>query len=161
MAAASTPEFAYEVREHIAYCFTCVGRSLPPDDMAALVLRDVMGLDAREASNVLGISDAVLRHRLAAARTAMTDTYDGLCALVNKAGICHQCRGLQMVAREDRQGGPFPDIIEFADRCAVVRTAGPGGMSGLHDVFWRRTKEIEQTGAGAITPDSGCGEPED
>lgn len=23
------PDFAYEVREHISYCFTCVGRSLP------------------------------------------------------------------------------------------------------------------------------------
>jgi RNA polymerase sigma-70 factor (ECF subfamily) len=157
MAAASSPEFAYEVREHISYCFTCVGRSLPPDEIAALVLRDVMGLSAREAASVLGVSDSVLRHRLTAARAAMTEKFEGLCALVNKAGICHQCAGLKMLAPQNRQGGPFPDVASFADRCAVVRQAAPGSMASLHDIFWRRTAEIEATGAGAITPDSGCG----
>ncbi len=158
MAAVSTPDFAYEVREHIAYCFTCVGRSLPPDELAALVLRDVAGLSAREARTVLGVSDSVLRHRLAAARGAMQDRYEGLCALVSKTGICHQCKGLQMVAAEGCRGGAFPDIADFADRCAVVREAEPGSMKGLHDVFWRRTKEIEAAGRGSVLPESGCGE---
>lgn len=158
IAAVSDPEFAYEVREHIAYCFACVGRSLPPDEQAALVLRDVLGLSAREATTVLGTSDAVLRHRLSAARGAMQETYEGLCALVSKQGICHQCAGLRQVAPEDRRGGPFPDIADYAERMAVVRTAEPGTMAGMHAVFWRRTKEIEEAGTGAVTPDSGCGE---
>ncbi len=159
IATASSPDFAFEVQEHIAYCFACVGRSLPPDEQAALVLRDVMELSAREASNVLGISDSVFRHRLAAARTAMTEKFAGLCALVNKQGICHQCSGLKMLAPKDRQGGAFPDIADFADRMAVVRQAAPGSMARLHDVFWRRTKEIEEAGIGATTPESRCGEP--
>ena len=158
MATASDPEFAYEVREHIAYCFTCVGRSLPVDEQAALVLRDVLDVSAREAAGVLNVSDAVLRHRLAAARTAMQDRYEGLCALVSKQGICHQCKGLRMIAPEDKRGGPFPDIRDFADRMAVVREAEPGSMAMLHAVFWRRTKEIEDAGAGSISPDAGCGE---
>jgi RNA polymerase sigma-70 factor (ECF subfamily) len=161
MAAASAPDFAFEVREHIGYCFACVGRSLPPDEIAALTLIEVMGLSAREAATVLGISDAVLRHRLSAARAAMTERYEGLCALVNKTGICHQCSGLSQLAPEGKRGAPFPDIAAFADRCAVVREAAPGSMKGLHDVFWRRTAEIEATGAGSTTPDSGCGEPDD
>ncbi len=158
MASASSPEFAFEVREHIAYCFACVGRSLPPDEQAALVLRDVLDLSAREAASVLGISDSVLRHRLATARTAMGEKYEGLCALVNKQGICHQCAGLQMIAPADKQGGPFPDISELAERMSIVREAEPGSMAGMHDVFWRRTKEIEEEGVGSTTPDSQCGE---
>lgn len=154
----SDPDFAYEVREHIAYCFSCVGRSLPPDEIAALVLRDIAGLSAREASDVLGVTDSVLRHRLAAARKSMQDQYDGLCALVNKQGICHQCRGLQMIAADDRKGGPFPDISTLADRCAVVRECRTMSMRNLHDLFWRRTKKIEEKGLGSTTPDSGCGE---
>ncbi|WP_299730659.1 RNA polymerase sigma factor [uncultured Tateyamaria sp.] len=161
VAAASSPEYAYEVREHIAYCFACVGRSLPVDEQAALVMRDVMDLSAREASTVLGISDSVLRHRLAAARTAMQDKFDGLCALVSKRGICHQCAGLKMLAPPEKRGGPFPDVADMADRMAVVRNAEPGSMAGLHTVFWRGTKEAEETGAGSTEPDSGCGEDDD
>ncbi len=157
VSAASSTEFAYEVREHIAYCFACVGRSLPADEQAALVLRDVMDLSAREAATVLGISDSVLRHRLAAARTAMQDRFDGLCALVGKQGICHQCAGLRMLAPSGKQGGAFPDVAELADRMAVVRSAEPGSMAGLHAVFWRRTKEAEEAGSGSVSPESGCG----
>ena len=158
MAAVADPEFAYEVREHISYCFACVGRSLPPDEQAALVLRDVLDLSGREASNVLGISDSVMRHRLATARTAMQEKFEGLCALVSKTGICHQCEGLRMIAFEGRKGGPFPDVADLADRMAIVRAAEPGAMAGMHDVFWRRTKEIEDEGIGSTTPDAGCGE---
>ncbi|MHA7777522.1 RNA polymerase sigma factor [Roseibium sp. M-1] len=158
MGAMSNPEFAYEVREHIAYCFACVGRSLPPDEQAALVLRDVLDLSAREASTVLGISDAVLRHRLSAARSAMQDKFEGLCALVGKGGICHQCAGLKMAAGGDGDTTSFPDIADYAERMAVVRKAEPGSMQGLHAVFWRRTKEIEESGAGSTEPVSGCGE---
>ena len=162
VAAASAPDFAYEVREHIAYCFACVARSLPPEELAALMLRDVVDMTAREAAVALGISDSVLRHRLAAARTAMTERYDGLCALVSKTGMCHQCRGLRELAPQDRRGGPFPDIASFSARCAVVRAAPPrGGMAALHDVFWRRTKEVEAAGAGSTRATSGCGEDED
>jgi RNA polymerase sigma-70 factor (ECF subfamily) len=157
LATASATDFAFEVREHIAYCFACVGRSLPPDEQAALVMRDVLDLSGREAANVLGVSDSVLRHRLATARTAMQEKYSGLCALVSKKGICHQCTGLRMLAPEEKRGGPFPDVAELADRMAVVRTAKPGSMSALHDIFWRRTKECEEKGVGSTTPDSECG----
>ncbi|WP_282607759.1 RNA polymerase sigma factor [Pelagibius sp. Alg239-R121] len=158
MASYASPEFSYEVREHIAYCFSCVGRSLPPDELAALVLRDVVGMSAREAAAALGVSDSVLRHRLTAARSVMQEQYEGLCALVSKKGICHQCKGLQMIAPDDVKGGPFPDIADFADRCAVVRDCGTTSMQELHKVFWRRTKEIEDVGLGSTEPDSGCGE---
>ena len=157
----SSPDFSFEVREHISYCFSCVGRSLPPDEWAALLLRDIVSLSAHEASKVLGISDSVLRHRLSAARRSMQDQYDGLCALVSKKGICHQCKGLQRIAPDEKRGGPFPDIKDFADRCAVVRGCQSLSMQNLHHVFWRRTKEIEEQGLGSTEPNSRCGESED
>lgn len=156
-----SPEFAYEVREHISYCFTCVGRSLPPDELAALVLRDVVDMSAREASIALGVSDSVLRHRLAAARNAMQERYEGLCSLVSKKGICHQCKGLQMIAPAGRRGGPIPDLDDFVDRCAVVRNCTSTSMEQLHDVFWRNTKRIEAKELGSIEPLSDCGTDED
>jgi RNA polymerase sigma-70 factor (ECF subfamily) len=88
----------------------------------------------------------------------MQAKYDGLCALVGKGGICHQCAGLSQLAPEARRGGPFPDVADIADRAAVVRGAGPGAMAALHDLFWRRTAEIEAEGRGDITLQSDCGQ---
>lgn len=153
----SAPDFSYEVREHISYCFSCVGRSLPPDELAALVLRDVVDLSARDAAAALNVSDSVFRHRLAAARLSMQSQYEGLCALVSKTGICHQCKGLRMIASEDRKGGQFPDVRDFAERCAIVQNCKTTSMQHLHSIFWRRTKEIEETGLGSTKPDSKCG----
>ena len=152
------PDFSFEVREHIAYCFACVGRSLPPDEQAALVLRNVCQMSGREAAEALGISQSVLGHRLSAARQAMVDKYEGLCALVNKAGICHQCAGLKAAAPEAKRGGSLPDVADFAQRLAVIREVDPetGKTRRMHDVFWRRTAEIEESGAGSV--DAGdCG----
>lgn len=157
MAHYAAPDFAFEVREHISYCFTCVGRSLPPDELAALVLRDVVDMPSRDAATALGVSDSVLRHRLSAARSSMQDRFDGLCSLVSKKGVCYQCKGLQMIAPEDRKGGPIPDLDDFVDRCAVVRDSKSTSMEGLHAVFWRNTKVIEEEGLGSVEPDSGCG----
>src|ERR1700734_3977666 len=35
---------AFDVHEHIAFCFGCVGRTLDPEENAAIVLREVLGL---------------------------------------------------------------------------------------------------------------------
>lgn len=160
MAVAADPGFAFDLKAHVAYCFSCVGRSLPPDEMAALVLRDVAGLSTREAATALGVSDSVLRHRLAAARAAMTERYEGLCALVSKQGICHQCAGLRMLDPK-APPTPLPEIDSLAQRIAMVREAAPGsGMAALHDLFWRRTAEIEAEGRGSAKPQSDCGQPD-
>ncbi|HNP37301.1 MAG TPA: RNA polymerase sigma factor [Woeseiaceae bacterium] len=158
MAHFAAPDFAYEVREHISYCFSCVGRSLPPDELAALVLRDVIDMPAKDASAALGISDSVLRHRLAAARSAMQDRFAGLCTLVSKTGVCYQCEGLRTIAPENRKGGPIPDLDDFQARCDVVRNCTSTSMQELHNLFWRRTSDIEDTGLGSVKPESGCGE---
>lgn len=155
----TSPDFSFEVREHVAYCFACVGRSLPPEEQAALVLADVVDMANRDAATALGVSESVFRHRLAAARTAMRERYEGLCALVSKTGICHQCKGLREVPPEERRGAPIPDVADFAERCAIAANAdfGDGKMGRLHDIFWRRTKEIEEEGSVSVEPIHPCG----
>jgi RNA polymerase sigma-70 factor, ECF subfamily len=36
------PEFSFEIREHIAFCFSCIARTLPPEEQAALMLKEVL-----------------------------------------------------------------------------------------------------------------------
>lgn len=161
--AIASPDFMFEAREHIAYCLTCVGRSLPPEQHAALTLRDMAGLTNREAADALGVTQSVLRHHLAAAREAMTGTFEGLCALVNKRGVCYQCTGLREATPEQRRGPPVPAIESFLRRIEIARGADVdcGASQAMHDVFWRRTAEQEATGAGADTPTADCGRGED
>jgi RNA polymerase sigma-70 factor (ECF subfamily) len=108
-------EFSFEIREHIAFCFSCIGRTLPPEEQAAITLKEVLGSTNQEAAGILGVSEPVFRHRLAAAREKMIEDYEGLCALINKNGVCYQCRWL----REFAGGHRGPDLV--SDRgCATA-----------------------------------------
>ncbi|MDH5672614.1 MAG: RNA polymerase sigma factor [Myxococcales bacterium] len=109
------PEFAYDVEEHLAFCFTCVGRSLAPEQAAALMLREVLGLSNREAAHALEVTESVLRHHLSAGRRSMEEAFEGLCSLVSKEGICRQCAGFRSVTREDRRGPQLPVLHDAQD----------------------------------------------
>ncbi len=140
-------ESRFDVREHIAFCFGCVSRSLPAEEQAALVLRDVLELSNDEAAEIAGVTTSVLRHRLAAARTAMQERYEGLCRLVSKTGACWQCEGLRGGFRE--QGPEVPAIAgatpeeAWEKRLAVVRGADLDGgpARAFHDFLWRALGE--------------------
>lgn len=159
--AVAAPEFSYDAREHIAYCFTCVGRSLPPEEFAALVLRDLLDLSNDEAAEALGLSTSVLRHHLSAARTGMQQSFEGLCSLVNKDGVCYQCKGLRDFMPAGKRGPQIPAIPDFDARIAIVRRADldRGVSRAMHDVFYRRTALLEETGQGDPNARTDCGQP--
>ncbi len=164
MALIGMPEFHFDVKEHIAYCFSCVGRSLDPELQAALLLRDVYDLSNDEAAAQLGISRSVLRHRVAEARDTMMQRYDRLCALVGKQGVCYQCEGLRAGAHEDRRGPDprtalgAPDASrdeKWKTRLAIVRDAplGEGPAASLHAKFLHYVEELEASLPNAVADD--------
>ena len=160
----TSPSFHYDVKEHVAFCFTCVGRSLEPELQAALVLREVQELSNQEAAKALGLSESVFRHRLSEARRTMETSFEGLCALVNKRGVCYQCRGLRdAIPDTTRQGEPAPASLSFEDRLRVVREGDidEGRSQGLHDLFWRRMAQHEREGRGVVQPSAACAPPGD
>ena len=152
------PEFSFEIREHIAFCFSCIARTLPPEEQAAVMLKEVLGFTSGEAAGILAVSEPVFRHRLSSARAKMTQDYEGLCALINKSGLCYQCSGLRAVAPEGHRG---PDLVQievapgvamnaenlFDARLAIVREAdlATGRSKVLHDVFYSRLAEREES----------------
>lgn len=154
----SQPDFSFEIREHIAFCFSCIARTLPPEEQAALMLKEVLGFTSEEAAGVAGVSEPVFRHRLSAARAKMTEDYAGLCALINKEGLCYQCSGLQAMAPEGHHG---PELVQievapgvamnaenlFDARLAIVRDADleMGRTRVLHDVFYGSLTKREES----------------
>lgn len=158
-ASLTDPDFSYDVNEHIAYCFTCVGRTLEPDAQAALVLRDVIGLSNDEAAEALGVTRSVLRHHLREARAEMQRIYEGLCALVNKQGVCWQCAGLREAAPEDKRGRAVPDHVDWRRRLQVVRDVNhdAGRSAVMHRVFFEHTEDQEEARRGSDDAVTLCG----
>lgn len=89
-----SPNGAYEVREHIDFCFTCIAKTLEPEQQVALLLKDVYGFSRKEICEILNLTEGKVKHLLGDARKIMTEIFDARCALVNKNGACHQCTEL-------------------------------------------------------------------
>lgn len=90
----TSPQGDFEIREHIAFCFTCIGKSLPIEQQLALLLKEVYGFKVKEIAEILDKTDGVVKHLLHDSRQKMIDIFDKRCALINKEGICHQCSEL-------------------------------------------------------------------
>jgi RNA polymerase sigma-70 factor (ECF subfamily) len=135
------PGFTYETREHIAFCFSCIARTLEPEEQAAVMLKEVLEFTNQEAAAILRLSEPVFRHRLSDARAKMTKAFDGLCALINKAGVCYQCQGLREIAPENHRG---PDLVRIA---AIARGAdlADGTTRAMHDMFYTTLSAREES----------------
>jgi RNA polymerase sigma-70 factor (ECF subfamily) len=152
------PGFTYETREHIAFCFSCIARTLEPEEQAAVMLKEVLEFTNQEAAAILRLSEPVFRHRLSDARAKMTKAFDGLCALINKAGVCYQCQGLREIAPENHRG---PDLVQievapgmsvtpdtlFDARAAIARSADLAGGTtrAMHDMFYTTLSTREES----------------
>lgn len=151
-------DFVFEMREHIAFCFSCISRTLEPNEQAAIMLREVLGFSNQEAATMLEVSEPVFRHRLSAARSKMTSIYEGLCQLINKTGVCWQCKGLHEFAGPGHNGdelvqievapgiGVTPDSL-FDSRLSIVRQAGfpESKTRGMHDAFFEGLTRREES----------------
>jgi RNA polymerase sigma-70 factor (ECF subfamily) len=90
----TSPYGAFEIREHINFCFTCIGKTLPIEEQIALLLKEVYEFKLQEIAGILERTEGSVKHLLFNARQKMIAIFDRRCSLVNKKGICHQCSEL-------------------------------------------------------------------
>jgi RNA polymerase sigma-70 factor (ECF subfamily) len=86
-----SPAGAYEMKEHIDYCFTCISKTLPIENQVALILKNIYDFQVKEICLILEKTEGVIKHLLNDARNTMTDIFEHRCALINQEGVCHQC----------------------------------------------------------------------
>lgn len=87
----------YDMKEHIDTCFTCIAKTLPPEQHIALMLKDVYDFSVQDISLILETTAGIVKHLLVDARKTMVEIFDHRCSLVNKTGTCHQCSELNGV----------------------------------------------------------------
>jgi RNA polymerase sigma-70 factor (ECF subfamily) len=90
----TSPQGNFEIKEHIAFCFTCVSRSLPLEGHLVLLLKEVYSFKVKEISQILQMTEAMVKYHLHVSRSKMIEIFDHRCSLINKTGICYQCTEL-------------------------------------------------------------------
>lgn len=102
---ATSPLAAYEIKEHIDYCFICISKTLPVENQVALILKDIYDFPLQDICQILEKTEGVVKHLLVDARKTMMDVFDNRCALINKNGTCHQCSELNGIynPKQDQQ----------------------------------------------------------
>ncbi len=91
------PLGAYEISEHIDFCFTCISKTLPISNQLTVILKDVYDFPVKDIARILDITVPSVKNYLREARTVMIDIFDNRCALISKKGHCHQCSELNGV----------------------------------------------------------------
>ncbi|MBO9153828.1 RNA polymerase sigma factor [Chitinophaga sp. GCM10012297] len=147
---------AFEIREHIDFCFTCMSKSLPVENQVALILKDIYDFSVREIAMILGKTQGVVKHLLNDARKDMMQIFDNRCALIGKNGVCHQCSELngffnprldhrqELMKLELSKGSKKYNREElFALRTLLIKTIDPLKASGteLHELAMKLTRE--------------------
>lgn len=146
---------AYEMKEHIDFCFTCISKTLPIENQVVLILKDIYDFQVSEIGEILDKTQGVIKHLLNDARNIMTDIYDHRCALINKTGVCHQCSHLNEIfnPKQDQQEELMKlELVKaskkynreqlFALRTLLVKAIDPLHAAGtdFHDSLMKCTR---------------------
>jgi RNA polymerase sigma-70 factor, ECF subfamily len=149
-------EGAYDMREHIDFCFTCISKTLPIEQQVALILKDVYDFSVKEIAQILDNTEGVTKHLLIDSRKTMTTIFDHRCALINKNGTCNQCSELNGVhnPKQNQQVALMQlDLVKaskkfnreelYALRTKLVSAIDPLRSNGadLQDVIMRCTRQ--------------------
>lgn len=134
---ATSPQGQFEVKEHIAFCFTCISKSLPLEQQLCIFLKEVYDFKVSETAIILSTTEAMVKYYLHTGRSKMISIFDGRCALINKQGVCDQCSELNAVFN------PKQKIQEELVKIEMAREAEKGDKERLFDLRMSILKEID------------------
>jgi RNA polymerase sigma-70 factor (ECF subfamily) len=139
----TSPQGKFEIKEHIAFCFTCVSKSLPLEQHIALLLKEVYGFKVREIALIMDQTEAMVKYHLHVSRKRMIEVFDQRCSLINKQGICHQCTELNGIFN------PKQKAQEELVRIEMARDAENKSKEELFDLRMKILQELDPFESGA------------
>lgn len=133
----TSPNGQYEAKEHIAFCFTCISKSLPLEQQLCVFLKEVYEFKVSEIATILEITEAMVKYYLHTGRSKMISIFDGRCALINKNGVCHQCSELNGIFN------PKQNTQEELMKIELVKEANNADKEHLFDLRMQILREID------------------
>ncbi|MGI9543033.1 MAG: RNA polymerase sigma factor [Cyclobacteriaceae bacterium] len=140
---ATSPQGNFEIKEHIAFCFTCVSKSLPLEQQLALLLKEVYAFKVKEIALIIDQTDAMVKYYLHEGRSKMIRIFDHRCSLINKEGVCHQCTELNGIFN------PKQKAQEELVKIEMAKEASNQNKEDLFDLRMKVLKEIDPFKSGA------------
>lgn len=142
----TSPQAQFEIKEHIALCYTCVSRSLPLEQQLALWLKGVYGFSVYEIAEIMELSEAMVKYYLHVGRQTMIRVFDHRCSLINKQGVCYQCTELNGIFN------PKQDVQEELVKIKMVEDSARGDKEHLFDLRLKVMQELDpfESGAAAL-----------
>jgi len=141
----TSPQGEFEIKEHIAFCFTCISKSLPLEQQISLLLKEVYDFSVKEIAIIIDNTEAMIKYYLHTARTKMISVFEGRCALINKQGICHQCSELNGIFNPEQK------FQEEVVKIEMAREAESAGKERLFDLRMKVVKGIDPFKSNAAT----------
>ena len=131
----TSPQGHFEIKEHIAFCYTCVSRSLPLEQQLTVFLREVYKFRVKEIAVIIKQSEAMVKYHLHVGRKKMIEIFDHRCSLINKEGVCYQCTELN---------GIFNPKQEAAEELAKIKLVRDADDKSKEELFDLRMKILEE-----------------
>ncbi len=139
----TSPQGNFEIKEHIAFCFICVSKSLPLEQQLALLLKEVYDFSVKEIAQILDQTDAMVKYYLHTSRSKMIEVFDYRCSLINKQGICHQCTELNGIFN------PKQKAQEELVKIEMAKDAENKSKEELFDLRMKILQELDPFESGA------------
>ena len=137
-----SPELSTIAREHLAVCFACTLRNLPPEQAAALLLREVYDFSTAETAEALEASPVKVKNWIQRARRTLEQRYAHTCALVTKQGVCYQCVELDGFFNGQSRD-PLQSTARSLDaRLAILRETRNAALGPWHKRMLRLVDDV-------------------
>lgn len=127
----------FEIKEHIAFCLTCISKSLPLEQQICILLKEIYAFQVSEIVQILDSTEAMVKYYLHTGRSKLVTIFEGRCALINKEGVCHQCSELNGIFNPKQNFEEEKNKIEFAKR------SNDPNREHLLDLRFKLVKEID------------------
>jgi RNA polymerase sigma-70 factor, ECF subfamily len=133
----TSPHGQFEVKEHIAFCLTCISKSLPLEQQICILLKEVYDFKVSEITQILNTTEAMVKYYLHTSRAKMINIFEGRCALISKEGVCHQCSELNGIFN------PKQDFEIEKNKIEMAKVLDKGDKEYLLDLRLQIMKEID------------------
>ncbi|HTE31010.1 MAG TPA: RNA polymerase sigma factor [Chryseolinea sp.] len=158
-----SPHGQFELREHINFCLTCIGKTLPLEQQIVVLLKEIFDFKISEIAEIMGITEGIVKHSLFDARKDLQEIFERRCSLINKLGACHQCSELNglfnpkqnfqeeklKAGLHDQDGASKEDLLNLRSR--IGKAIDPYECDGrdLHFFHFDHIRNVLDAGAGA------------
>ena len=134
---AATPEQTYEIKEHLAYCFTCLNKTLPLEQQVCLLLKEIYGFTVVEIVSITQLTEGKVKHAIANARNTLATIFSKRCAIVSQNGVCHQCSELTGALN------PAQNVQERINKLRLAKAKLTASNAQLLDVRLEIVKSVD------------------